>query len=298
MMEGFGEAEDFAVVGFVVILLVGLVWILRDVPTVAREFWAHCSDWARVHEVVRAIDCTAWGLPKVFTIAQNLASTTPHDGTGTWALSDIASRRKWEFGHSVWNGAVALVRKFCEEQESLRFGPFMPRRTVIELGCGQALVSMVILELFPHVRRVVATDGSEEVLRAACANVDTNLADDLAHKLSVKLLRWDNDDDIEKARAMNYGKGYDVILGADVTYTDNHQLLLSAVQKLAHDKTELWIAHEPREHRPSGEVEVLLRENFSTVSGFNVELSADFNVASLGKALTIVGWRCTGRKTA
>merc|ERR1712150_107537 len=191
-------------------------------------------------------------------------------------LSACRSHVDDAFGFSLWNGALALSRHFAEERIKLRASCFAEDRTVLELGCGQALVSMVVLELFPEVSRVVATDGSEEVLRAASSNVIANLANSnvaAAGRLMLVPLRWGHEGDINSVLELsNTGRtrGYDVVLGADVTYrTELQATLVDTIWELSHSTTEVWLAHEPREHAPAGKVESLLRNSFGFVESLS-----------------------------
>nr|GMC49378.1 Methyltransferase-like protein [Ipomoea batatas] len=88
-------------------------------------------------------------------------------------------------------------------------------KRVLELGCGCAgICSMVAAK---SADLVVATDGDTKALNLLNQNVAQNLKSSLFAKLMTRKLEWGNRDDIEAIRRLN-GKGFDIILGTDVTY--------------------------------------------------------------------------------
>eukprot|EP00408_Alexandrium_pacificum_P023587 CAMPEP_0171182668 /NCGR_PEP_ID=MMETSP0790-20130122/14886_1 /TAXON_ID=2925 /ORGANISM="Alexandrium catenella, Strain OF101" /LENGTH=280 /DNA_ID=CAMNT_0011647629 /DNA_START=50 /DNA_END=892 /DNA_ORIENTATION=+ len=273
----------------VLLFVLGAAWLVRDLPAVLSELRHLVRDWAAVHEVVRRVDCRPWGLERTFVISQDLATTSPaKEPVCSWAP---VPGRKWEFGLSLWSAAFALARLLCEQRAELSQGAFKDGRTVIELGCGQALVSMVAAALFPGLARIVATDGSEDVLRSARTNVATNLPRD-AEILHLLLLRWGCREHERLALELNAGKAYDVVLAADVTYMEECSDLVSSILALSHSETEAWVLHEPR-RRSASDLEARLRDGFSSVTHFEMELTAQ----DIGRDETvrILGWHCIGK---
>lgn len=88
-------------------------------------------------------------------------------------------------------------------------------RRVLELGCGSAgLCSMVAVR---HADLVVASDGDTKALDLLSDNVASNLEPVFLNKLAIRRLEWGNKDHLKIVRDLN-PKGFEVILGTDVTY--------------------------------------------------------------------------------
>ncbi|KZV36515.1 hypothetical protein F511_15686 [Dorcoceras hygrometricum] len=64
---------------------------------------------------------------------------------------------------------------------------------------------------------VVATDGDTRALEFLTANVSSNLEPLFLDTLHMRKLEWGNESDIDAIQKLN-GKGFDVIIGTDVTY--------------------------------------------------------------------------------
>merc|ERR1711920_970988 len=108
---------------------------------------------------------------------------------------------------------------------------------------------MVLIEAFPHLSRVVITDGHEGVLRLAKQNLEANIPTPKP-ALALARLLWGNTRDEERALQINDGARYDVVLGADVTYDgDLGGALVDTIVRLSHSGTVVWLAHEEREGR-------------------------------------------------
>lgn len=78
---------------------------------------------------------------------------------------------------------------------------------------------------------VVATDGDGLALDLLAKNVASNIAPPLLTKLTTKILEWGNKDHIESIRDMSSNRGFDVIMGTDVTYIPEAILPLFATAK-------------------------------------------------------------------
>lgn len=265
-------------------LTCGAWWL--DIHTVLREWVGFFRNWEVVHEDSRTVDCTPWGLKKSFTLAQEVL--VPVLGPGPDFMAPPALP---DTGLCVWNGGVALSRWLTEERQAKRSGAFARGKSIVELGCGQALVSMVASELFSGLKHIVATDGSEDVLRSAEANISTNL-DSGANGIELELLRWGRREDIDRVLARNDGRGYDAILCADVTYMETHFSLLSTILELSHESTELYVTHEPR-RRSMDSLVARLREDFRSVTEVSMDLSPE--EASRSESVRIICWHCVGR---
>lgn len=88
-------------------------------------------------------------------------------------------------------------------------------KSVLELGCGcGGICSMVAAK---SADLVVATDGDTKALDLLNQNVALNLQALSLASLITKKLEWGNRDDVESIKRLN-DRGFDVIIGTDVTY--------------------------------------------------------------------------------
>lgn len=65
---------------------------------------------------------------------------------------------------------------------------------------------------------VVATDGDTKALDMLSENTSSNLKPPFLDSLKVKKLEWGNKEDIEAIKKLNDDKGFDIIIGTDVSY--------------------------------------------------------------------------------
>ncbi|KAF3964720.1 hypothetical protein CMV_011014 [Castanea mollissima] len=101
-------------------------------------------------------------------------------------------------------------------------------KRVLELGCGCggicSMAAVVSADL------VVATDGDTIALDLLSRNVNSNIKPPFLDKLITKRLQWGNRDHIEAIKEIN-NRGFDVIIGTDVTYIPEAILPLFATAK-------------------------------------------------------------------
>lgn len=101
-------------------------------------------------------------------------------------------------------------------------------KRVLELGCGcGGICSMVAVR---SADLVIASDGDPKALYLLNQNISSNLRPPLVNKLSTKRLEWGNTEHIEAIKAVNR-KGFEVIIGTDVTYIPEAILPLFATAK-------------------------------------------------------------------
>lgn len=130
-------------------------------------------------------------------------------------------------GTVVWNSSLLLTRLLerltemdaspfawhTANKESAQSPTMSPRSTaaatttVMELGCGTALVSLAAAALGAD--RVLATDGNPAVVALAAANVERNHASDNVQAIH---LPWG------LLSAVDYSESADLVLGSDLTY--------------------------------------------------------------------------------
>lgn len=101
-------------------------------------------------------------------------------------------------------------------------------KKVLELGCGcGGICSMVAVR---SADLVVATDGDKKTIDLLMQNVASNIAPPFLDKLIVKSLEWGNRGHIEAVKEVN-DKGFDIIIGTDVTYIPEAILPLFATAR-------------------------------------------------------------------
>ncbi|XP_056166606.1 uncharacterized protein LOC115674535 isoform X1 [Syzygium oleosum] len=101
-------------------------------------------------------------------------------------------------------------------------------KKVLELGCGcGGICSMVAVR---SADLVVATDGDTKTLDLLMQNVASNIAPPFLDKLIVKSLEWGDRGHIEAIKEVN-DKGFNIIIGTDVTYIPEAILPLFATAR-------------------------------------------------------------------
>lgn len=116
-------------------------------------------------------------------------------------------------------------------------------KRVLELGCGcGGICSMIAVG---SADLVVATDGDTNALDLLTQNITSNIKPPFLSKLITKRLQWGNRDQIEAIKELN-NRGFDVIIGTDVTYVPEAILPLFATAKeLISSKGGITVDQEP-----------------------------------------------------
>lgn len=102
-------------------------------------------------------------------------------------------------------------------------------KRVLELGCGCGGICSMVSSKYADL--VVASDGDALALELLAKNVALNLQPSLHTKLSTKRLEWGNSDHIKEMKEVS-NRGFDVIIGTDVTYVPEAILPLFATAKV------------------------------------------------------------------
>lgn len=140
-------------------------------------------------------------------------------------------------GMMLWESA-RLMASVLAENPSITAG-----KRVLELGSGCAGICSMVAAQYADL--VVATDGEARVLDLLAQNVEANLPPALLSKLQVRPLAWGNEEKINEIQTSNY-KGFDVIIGTDVTYVVEAILpLFSTAEKLISTQSELGRGSQP-----------------------------------------------------
>ncbi|KAL2551625.1 S-adenosyl-L-methionine-dependent methyltransferase superfamily protein [Forsythia ovata] len=101
-------------------------------------------------------------------------------------------------------------------------------KRVLEMGCGcGGICSMVAAR---SADLVVATDGDTETLNLLMENIALNLKSPSLARLITKKVEWGNKNDIDSVKQLNE-KGFEVILGTDVTYVPEAVIPLFATAR-------------------------------------------------------------------
>lgn len=89
------------------------------------------------------------------------------------------------------------------------------RKRVLELGAGCGGICSMVAAKYADL--VISTDGDSKALDLLTENVASNLEPPFFEKLIVRRLEWGNRDHIEAIKKVN-NRGFDIIMGTDVTY--------------------------------------------------------------------------------
>lgn len=112
-------------------------------------------------------------------------------------------------GLAVWNSGLLLTRLLEELAKTKKFSENF--NTVLELGCGTALVSIAAETL--GATQVIATDGNPDVVRLAQRNIQLNRQPEKDQEAAKAVaLQWGLLD------AMDYSDTADLVVGSDLTY--------------------------------------------------------------------------------
>ncbi|ESW33712.1 hypothetical protein PHAVU_001G092600 [Phaseolus vulgaris] len=126
-------------------------------------------------------------------------------------------------GLMLWESA-RLMASLLAENPSIVAG-----KKILELGCGSGGICSMIAARDADL--VVATDGDGFALDLLAKNVASNIEPSLLTKLTTKRLEWGNKDHIESIKEVVSNRGFDVIIGTDVTYIPEAILPLFATAK-------------------------------------------------------------------
>lgn len=141
----------------------------------------------------------------------------------------------------LWESARLMASVLAENPN------IVARKRVLELGCGSGGICSMISAKYADL--VVATDGDNFALDLLAKNVASNI--EPSTKLTTKKLEWGNKDNIESIKELS-NKGFDVIIGTDVTYIQEAILPLFATAK------ELIASSESNNNDDIGNVPVLI----------------------------------------
>jgi predicted nicotinamide N-methyase len=126
-------------------------------------------------------------------------------------------------GIKIWAGATLLCH-FIKQNKDL-----FKEKSLIELGAGTGLPSLFASHYCGS--PLFITDGNDEVLDVLNQNVALNIPE--KDRLQTMKLYWDNQTDMDAALKTTNNKGFDIILGADIIYTQEAVLpLLNTVDKM------------------------------------------------------------------
>ncbi|PON71715.1 Methyltransferase type [Parasponia andersonii] len=125
-------------------------------------------------------------------------------------------------GLMIWESARLMASVLA------RNPPIVSGKRVLELGSGCAGICSMVAARYADL--VIATDGDTKALDLLTQNVTSNLEPPFFDKLIVRKLEWGNKDHIKAIKEVNY-RGFDIIIGTDVTYMAEAILPLFATAK-------------------------------------------------------------------
>ena len=133
-------------------------------------------------------------------------------------------------GLMLWESARLMASVLASNQT------IVSGKKVLELGSGCGGICSMIATKTAHL--VVPTDGDDKALELLHENVTTNLEESLLSKLHVKKLFWGNKEHLESVKKLSGDKGFDVIIGTDVTYVAEYIMPLFQTAKELISKDE------------------------------------------------------------
>lgn len=113
-------------------------------------------------------------------------------------------------GLMLWESARLMASILASNQT------IVSGKKILELGSGCGGICSMIATQTAHL--VVPTDGDQRALELLNKNITSNLEESLQSKLHIKKLYWGNNEHIESVKKLSGDKGFDVIIGTDVTY--------------------------------------------------------------------------------
>ncbi|KAF7817368.1 S-adenosyl-L-methionine-dependent methyltransferase [Senna tora] len=125
-------------------------------------------------------------------------------------------------GLMLWESARLMASVLAENPN------IVAGKRVLEVGCGCGGICSMVCSRYADL--VVATDGDPLALELLAKNVASNLDPSLLTKLTTKRLEWGNREHIEEMKEVS-NRGFDVIIGTDVTYIPEAILPLFATAK-------------------------------------------------------------------
>jgi predicted nicotinamide N-methyase len=155
-------------------------------------------------------------------------------------------------GAAVWNGAN-MATWYLENTIGANN---VQDKSVLELGAGVGFTSLVANAM--GARDVVITDGNEDVLKLANANIDLNCDDNSKNRIRTARLQWNTDDEQQLLTSALTGRPWDYIFASDVTYKRAAWGdLMACISHLSGPNTKTVLSMEPRN---VGEVEGIVEQ--------------------------------------
>jgi predicted nicotinamide N-methyase len=142
-------------------------------------------------------------------------------------------------GAQTWGGACVLAEDIAEHPQRFGFSNHQHKNLrILELGAGTGLVSLVVGKLFESMAEhppvtVIATDYYPSVLTNLEANVRSNFPSSDAPEasnhvnISTHSLDWSSFPD-ELDHNYPFDEPFDVILGADIIYEEQHAVWIKS----------------------------------------------------------------------
>ncbi|KAH6697317.1 FAM86A protein [Plectosphaerella plurivora] len=202
---------------------------VRVLKELIRRIESSIEDWD-THEVSedlmgRMAELLATPMPSEFDSAQQKSYVTYHlsriqrDGAPETeaAITLLESRSlisaSGTTGLRTWEAALHLGEYLCSNPHIVR------GRNVLELGAGTGYLA-ILCGKFLGAQRVVASDGSDDVINNLPESLFLNGLQDADRAITPMELRWGHALVGTEDREWNGGEAVDVVLGADITYDE------------------------------------------------------------------------------
>lgn len=222
-------------------------------------------------------------MPSLFNHRVGLSYTVRLNGIGISSLSVTAAKTGDSYvddqvqesiplyANYIWPGSI-LMADYLQQNPDL-----ITHKQVLELGSGTGLPSLVCSKL--QASLVVCTDYPEPVVIDNLANLkDRNKCGNMI----IQSFEWGDAEQLEQLRSLtNEGKGFDVILLAELLWKDTyklHDVLVKSVKMVcaAGGTVLVAFAHRPsKAHHPENDLEFIkkLEEELSVQASLQLKCS-------------------------
>jgi len=243
----------------------------------------------------------------IYSFAQSTNSLAIPERCFTFYDKPVKILQQWQaggkggtelgFGASVYDGAFAL--SYCLQEIIMPLSASSAsceRGSLIELGCGPGLVS-IVAAMSGGFTQVIATDGDELSVQLTASNINNN-KDVLDVSTTCKAMKalWGNEDDMAAVRHVLGSRQYaDFIVASDcvaVPYAEAFDDLLLTIDSLLNPLHGVfWLCYTKRH----AESECVFFDKLDKL--FDIELLPQSAIHPDFHAFPIAIYRCTRLKS-
>lgn len=203
------------------------------------EAWSHQEGAEDILQDAASLLAICSGTAAAGVIVREFVFATNHERRATLrvSLTDVPldNQDYGSVGAQTWGGACVLAEDISEYPGRFGFLNHKPGGLrVLELGAGTGLVSLVVGKLFESLTdkpsiTIVATDYYPSVLTNLESNVRSNFPSEASNHIHISThpLDWSSFFD-EPNHEHPLDEPFDIILGADIIYEDQHAVWIKS----------------------------------------------------------------------